>query len=82
MAFLESFRPKVNLTNVKRNSYPDGMERDKHIPDLISITEAAEMLDISRQAVHQMIQKGQLVGAQIGTTWVFRRVVVERLRDG
>jgi excisionase family DNA binding protein len=53
-------------------------QRDRHIPDLVSLTEAAELLGVSRAAVHKMIGKGQLVGAQVGTTWVFRRAVVER----
>jgi len=55
--------------------------RDRHIPDLVSLAESAAILGVSRQAVHQMVQNGRLVGAQVGTTWVFRRVVVERLRD-
>ncbi|WP_037684630.1 helix-turn-helix domain-containing protein [Streptomyces griseus] len=51
--------------------------RDRHIPDLVSATEAAEILGISRQAVNLRASRGQLLGAQVGTTWVFRRVVVE-----
>jgi len=52
--------------------------RDRHIPDLVSATEAAALLDVSRQAVQLMANNGQLVGAKVGSTWVFRRVVVER----
>lgn len=52
--------------------------RDRHIPDLVSLTEAAEMLHISRAAAHKMVMGGRLVGAQVGTTWVFRRAAVER----
>lgn len=55
--------------------------RDPKIPDLLSLTEAAEMLGISRQAVHKRAMRGQLLGAQVGGTWVFRRVVVEAARD-
>lgn len=53
---------------------------DRHIPDLVSITEAAEILGITRAAVHLRIQAGQLAARQAGTTWVMRRVVVERAR--
>lgn len=53
--------------------------RDRRIPDLVSLTEVAEMLDVSRAAVHKMVAAGRLPGAQVGTTWVFRRVVVERM---
>lgn len=58
-----------------------GPPRDRHIPDLVSLTEAAEILDVVRQYVHRLAERGQLVGAKVGSTWVFRRVVVERLRD-
>lgn len=54
--------------------------RDSKIPDLVSATEAAEILGITRQAVNLRASRGQLLGAQVGTTWVFRRVVVEAAR--
>jgi len=57
------------------------LPRDRHIPDLVSVTEAAQMLAVSRQAIHKMARKGQLLGARAGTTWVFRRAVVQRARD-
>lgn len=60
----------------------DSPPRDKHIPDLVSLAEAAVILDVSRNAVHKMATKGQLLGAQAGTTWVFRKAVVERARAG
>lgn len=60
---------------------PPDMQRDRHIPDLVSVTEAAEMLDVSRQAIHKMIAEGRLKGAKAGSTVVFRRVAVERYRD-
>lgn len=62
--------------------YREGMtERDKRIPDLVSKAEAAKILgDISHQAVQQMVDKGRLKGAKIGTLgWVFRRAAVEAL---
>lgn len=52
--------------------------RDKHIPDLLSASEAAELLGVTRQAVQLQANNGQLPGAKIGSTWVFRRAVVER----
>jgi hypothetical protein len=52
--------------------------RDRHIPDLVSAAEAAETLRVTRQAVQLMANNGQLLGAKVGNTWVFRRVVVER----
>jgi hypothetical protein len=56
-------------------------QRDRHIPDLVSLTEAGEILGKSRQGVHKMIMGGRLPAAQVGATWVMRRVAVERMRD-
>ncbi|WP_320069589.1 helix-turn-helix domain-containing protein [Micromonospora sp. RTGN7] len=54
--------------------------RDPRIPDLVSLQEAADILGISKQAVHKRIKAAQLVGAQVGSAWVFRRSVVEAAR--
>jgi hypothetical protein len=56
--------------------------RDRHIPDLVSAAEAAAILGITRQAVQLAANNGQLLGAKVGSTWVFRRVVVERAAAG
>jgi excisionase family DNA binding protein len=56
-------------------------ERDPKIPDLVSKAEAAEILGISHQAVQQMVDKGRLRGAKIGSTWVFRRAAVLAFRS-
>jgi excisionase family DNA binding protein len=53
------------------------MADDRRIPDLVSVTEAAEMLGVTRQAVLLMAGNGQLPGRKVGATWVFRRAVVE-----
>lgn len=57
------------------------LPRDPKIPELLSAVDAAEMLGISRQAVALRAAAGQLLGAKVGSTWVFRKVVVERARD-
>ncbi|WFE41971.1 helix-turn-helix domain-containing protein [Micromonospora sp. WMMD998] len=56
--------------------------RDPKIPDLVTATEAAAILGISKQAVHKRIDRGQLVGAPVGNTYVLRRVVVEAAAQG
>lgn len=71
------------MQNCKPTGYGEGMsERDRHIPDLVSKAEAAKIIGISHQAVQQMVANGRLKGAQVGTTWVFRRAEVERLAAG
>lgn len=53
---------------------------DKRITgDLISTTEAADILGMTRQAVINMAIDGRLAGAMVGTFYVFRRSVVERV---
>lgn len=48
------------------------------VPDLISAEEAAELLGISRQAVHKKVTAGTLPGHRIGErTLVFARADVE-----
>ncbi len=62
------------------DAVPNEPTRDPRIPDLVSLTEAAEILHITRQAAHLRAQNGQLKGALVGKTWVFRRAVVEAAR--
>lgn len=40
------------------------------IPHLLSIAQAAEMLDISVQAIHKRLKVGTLTGVKVGNTWV------------
>lgn len=54
---------------------------DRHMPKLVNLNGAAEILGVSAQYVHRLAERGELVGAKIGASWLFRRVVVERLRD-
>lgn len=42
------------------------------LPELVSITEAAKQLGVSRQAVHQRVESGSLPGQKVGTTWVIQ----------
>lgn len=56
-------------------------ERDPEIPDLLSMTEAADMIGISRQAMRKRAERGQVAGAVIGeaNVWVFRRELIEQI---
>lgn len=56
--------------------------RDPRIPELVNAVEAGEILGISRQSVQKRATRGQLIGALVGgTVWVFRRALIEKLRD-
>lgn len=48
--------------------------------DVVSITEAARLLGVSRQRVHAMLQGGQLEGYKVGNAWsVYRSSIGNRL---
>lgn len=47
------------------------------MPALVSVTEAAEQLGVSRQAVQQRLDAGTLPGQKVGKTWVVQASAVE-----
>lgn len=47
------------------------------MPELMSVTEAAEVLDVSRQAVLQRLESGSLPGTKVGKTWVVQAHALE-----
>ena len=62
--------------------YRDGAIVDDAHDDVVSITEAADMLDVSRQRVHAMLQSGKLEGRKVGNTWsVYRDSVENRIES-
>lgn len=46
------------------------------VPDLLSVTEAAAALGVTRQAVLQRIEAGSLTARRVGTAWVIPRTAV------
>lgn len=48
----------------------------EHIPELVSVTEAAAALGVTRQAVLQRIESGSLPATRIGTAWAVPRSAV------
>lgn len=53
---------------------------DPKIPPLLSATEAAEMLDVSRQAIVKSAAVGRIPGRLVGKTWVFRQAAIEAIK--
>jgi hypothetical protein len=50
--------------------------------EYVSITDAADMLGITRQRVHVMLQHGQLFGRKVGNAWMIARAsVIARLSN-
>lgn len=48
------------------------------LPAQVSVTEAAEILGVSRQAVLQRIESGSLPAVQVGKAWVIQRGILHR----
>jgi excisionase family DNA binding protein len=53
----------------------DGLEIPDNKP-LCSISEAAEIIGVSRSAIHQSLTRGKLRGWMVGTIWVLARADV------
>jgi len=49
--------------------------------DLLSLTEAAELIGISRPAAHQALVEGRLRGQRVGNAWVVRRTDASEFKD-
>ena len=45
---------------------------------LVSVQEAADLLGVNRQRVHQLLDGGKLEGAKVGGTWIVDRASVDR----
>ncbi len=59
------------------------LEPGVEVPDmddeggLLSLTEAADLIGISRAAAHQALRESRLRGLRVGTAWIVRRVDAE-----
>jgi len=48
--------------------------------DYLSLTEAAHILGISRQAVHKRIKKNKLKAMKVGTTYIIGKEEIKKLK--
>lgn len=53
--------------------------RDPYIPELLSMAQAAERLQLTKQGVHRRYTLGQLPGAPAGNAIVFRAQLIEEI---
>ena len=59
---------------------PDVARTVDAAPDLLSLTEAAELIGITRPATHQALHEGRLSGQRVGNAWVVRRPDAEAFK--
>lgn len=52
------------------------------LPEQLSVTEVAQLLGVSRQAVLQRIDAGSLPATRVGRSWAVRADVLDRTRSG
>jgi excisionase family DNA binding protein len=43
------------------------------LPEIMTIEQAADMLQVSARTIHRMVRKGQMPGRQVGSQWRFDR---------
>jgi excisionase family DNA binding protein len=71
LAISRALASDLRVTRVVVESSADfDRRRDAEIPPLLSVTEAAKMLGITRAAVQQRIDKGALPATRVGSNWV------------
>jgi excisionase family DNA binding protein len=63
------------MTNTRRGTPVD----DRKIPALLSVVEAAVILDVHRNNVLHMINSGKLPARKVGSTWVIREAVLSAM---
>lgn len=49
--------------------------------DLLCVTQAAQMLAITRQRVHDLIKNGQIVARKLGRFYYIEATEIERYKD-
>lgn len=59
----------VSITAMTTEQYDRRPVADARMPELVGVTEAAEQLGTSRQAVLQRLESGSLIGTKIGNAW-------------
>jgi excisionase family DNA binding protein len=59
----------------------DDSEGPLHFPDLLTVSEVAQMLRVSKMTVYRLIHTKQLAAIQVGNSFRVRRTAVADLLD-
>ena len=52
-----------------------------NLPDIMTLEEVSKYLRVSERTIYEWAQKGEIPCGKIGTTWRFKRAVIERWVD-
>ena len=66
------------MTSAEFDKRPVSVDR---MPGVLSVTEAAQRLGVSRQAIQQRIDAHTLPGFQVGKTWAVMESAVQQLEN-
>ena len=69
--------PEACRISVMRSSEYDKMNGFTPVPPLVSVSEAAVILNVSRQRVLQLIHDSSLNGIKVGNGWALLRAEVD-----
>lgn len=70
--------PEACRISVMRSSEYDKMNGFTPVPPLVSVSEAAVILKVSRQRILQLIHDGSLNGVKVGNGWALLRAEVDK----
>ena len=73
--------PEVCRMNVLKASEHDRTNGLSPVPTLLSVSEAAAILNVSRQRVLQLIHDGRMHGIRVGNGWALYRTEVDEMRN-
>lgn len=51
-------------------------ERYQALPDVLTVTQVAKLLQVSRQTIYSLIKKGKLKGKRVGQRWRFSKAAI------
>ena len=77
LAILEQYPSTLLSLRVLTAADFDRLTETTELPPLVSVSEAAEELGVSRQSILKSIKSAKLPATRVGDTWVVRAAVVQ-----
>lgn len=77
LAILDQYPPALVSLRVLPASDFDRLTEAAELPALVSVSEAAEELGVSRQSILKSIKTAKLPATRVGDTWAVRKSVVQ-----
>ena len=75
---LQPFHRCSMISPDEAKAFFEGIQDELHERGVLSLTEAAEALGVSRQRVHALLKSGKLDGYKVGNSWNISAESVEK----